>query len=122
MRGRPRAVPDPGGLLIALARNRGKRLRRGALAHGRALSLEIACDRGKEAASSPDATSWRRKRHAGGALGRRLVAGKAAKAPEACPVTERPGQRDIGKTIPSGKQEALNIAKGGQAFSPFDAG
>ena len=25
-------------------------------------------------------------------------------------------------TIPSGKQEALNIAKGGQAFSPFAAG
>jgi hypothetical protein len=34
MRGRPRAVPDPGGLLIALARNRGKRLRSGALAQG----------------------------------------------------------------------------------------
>jgi hypothetical protein len=87
-------------------------LRRGALAHGRALSLKIACDRGKEAASSPGATSWRRKRHAGGALGRRLVAGKAAKAPEACPVTERLGQRDIGNTILKWQARGLEHRQG----------
>jgi hypothetical protein len=45
------------------------------------------------------------KAHESGALGRRLVAGKAAKAAEARPVGERLGERHVGKIVPGRKQE-----------------
>jgi hypothetical protein len=54
-----------------------------------------------------------------GALGRRLVAGKAAKAPEACPVTERPGQRDIGKIIPKWQARGLEHRQGRPGLLAF---
>jgi len=81
-------MPGPGGVLIAFAgradhrrvderSNRGKRLRRGALAHASALGLE-----------KPVHDKRAAKAHEGGAFGRLFVAGKTAKAAEARPVRE----------------------------------
>jgi hypothetical protein len=99
MRGGPRAMPGPGGVLIAFAgradhrriderSNRGKRLRRGALAHASALGLEIAGDRREQTAVEPVHDKRAAKAHEGGAFGRLFVAGKTAKAAEARPVRE----------------------------------
>jgi hypothetical protein len=56
------------------------------------------------------------------AFGRLFVAGKAAKAAEARAVTERLGKAHIRQIMPSGEQSALNIERGGQAFSPMAEG
>jgi hypothetical protein len=55
--------------------------------------------------------SSRQKRTKAG-RGRRLGAGKAAKAPEARPVGESLGQRHVGKIVPGGKQERLEHRQG----------
>src|SRR2546429_7281489 len=118
MRQRARAVLHPGSLFVALAgradhrrvderSNRGKRLRRGALADCGALRLKIARDCGKEALIEPMRDKQAAKAHEGGALGRLFIAGKTAKAAKARPVTEHLGQRDIGKIVPRRKQQRL---------------
>jgi hypothetical protein len=63
------------------------------------------------------------KAHEGGAFGRLFVAGKTAKAAEARPVRESDSANATSeRSYQVASKSALNIAKGGQAFSPFTAG
>src|SRR5580704_6273032 len=101
MRGRPRAVPDPGGILVALAgRADHGGIDERALAHASALGLKIARDRLKQVAVETVREKLAPEAHEGGALGRRLGAGKTAKAPEARPVGGSLDQRHVGKIVP----------------------
>jgi hypothetical protein len=82
-------------------------------------SLEITGDDLEQAAIEPLFDKLAAKAHEGGALGRRLVAGKAAEAAEARPVRERLGQDHIGKIIPGRQQQRLEHRQGRPGLLAF---
>jgi len=105
MHGRAAFMLCPGGLLVALGcRSDDRHIDQRALAHASALLFEIAGDRGKQALIKTMFDKLAAETDKGGALGRRIIAGKAAKAPEACAIRERLGERDVGKIMPGCKQ------------------
>jgi hypothetical protein len=62
------------------------------------------------------------KAHEGGAFGRLFVAGKTAKAAKLARSESDSANATSERSYQVASKSALNIAKGGQAFSPFTAG
>jgi hypothetical protein len=64
-------------------------------------------------------SDWRRKRTKAVRSG--VASSRATEAAKARALRKRLGERDVGKIIPRANK-ALNIASGGQAFSPLADG
>ena len=87
-----------------------------------ALGVEIARDRRKEAAVKPMCNEQAAEAHEGGALGRLFIAGKAEKRRKLARSESASASATSERSCNVASNSALNIAKGGHAFSPLADG
>jgi hypothetical protein len=120
MRGGAAFVLCPGRILITLgSRADHHRIDERPFAHASAIRFKIARDRLKQAAVETAGGKQAAETHEGGAFRSRLIAGKPQKRRKLARSESASESATSERSYQVASNSALNIAKGGHAFSPL---